>query len=343
MQSVSRMVGKLAQKVTGKAKTPPPVSLSGALALGIDAASYGEAFARTQQGWTTGLDSWQIDFLRSSDKQIILNCSRQSGKSSIMALLAVHTVTYRPNSLVLVVSPRLAQAKELFRRCLRIFKAMGKPVGVVSVTTEWLELANGARIVCLPDTEDTTRGYSDVTLLLLDEAARVADATYVSLRPMLAVSGGRLVMASTPNGRQGFFSNEWRAGADEEWRRYEITADQCPRITKQFLEQERRSMSEAAFMQEYFCEFREKEGSVFSSEDIMALQSDTLLPLFPELLVPPDPEQAPAKEHPPLPLLLGVGGMKRRRVGDRVLVTSDAIPSEEPWSTALPFSMRHTG
>jgi hypothetical protein len=57
-----------------------------------------------------------------------------------------------------------------------------------------LTLSNGARIIALPGKEETIRGFSGVTLLVIDEAARVLDDLYQACRPMLAVSGGRIIL-----------------------------------------------------------------------------------------------------------------------------------------------------
>ncbi len=72
-----------------------------------------------------------------------------------------------------------------------------------------LRLENGSRIVSLPGTEGTVRGFSGVALLIVDEASRVDDALYHAVRPMLAVSHGKLVLLSTPWGKRGFFYREW--------------------------------------------------------------------------------------------------------------------------------------
>ena len=77
-----------------------------------------------------------------------------------------------------------------------------------------LELPNGSRIVGLPGNEATVRGFSAVSLLLVDEAARVSDELYMAIRPMLAVSGGALWLMSTPFGKRGFFYETWRNGAE---------------------------------------------------------------------------------------------------------------------------------
>src|SRR5215211_1311464 len=60
-------------------------------------------------------DAWQAKLLRESmfHDRIILNCSRQSGKSTISALIALHQALYFKNSLILVLAPALRQAQEL--------------------------------------------------------------------------------------------------------------------------------------------------------------------------------------------------------------------------------------
>jgi hypothetical protein len=108
----------------------------------------------------------------------------------------------------------------------------------------------------------------------VDEAARVDDALYFAVRPMLAVSGGSLMMLSTPFGKRGVFHREWENG--EGWERYEIRATECPRISPGFLEEERKNMPERWFMQE----FVEPQGAVFAHGDVTAALDSGVRPLF---------------------------------------------------------------
>src|SRR5918911_216885 len=144
-------------------------------------------------------DPWQADVLRSTAPRVLLNCSRQSGKSTVVAILAVHTALYDPGALVLLLSPTLRQSGELFKKCIGVYQALGRPVSPQSESALQLELETGSRIVSLPGKEGTIRGYSGVRLLAIDEAAWVPNDLYVSTRPMLAVSGGRLIALSTPH------------------------------------------------------------------------------------------------------------------------------------------------
>ncbi len=179
------------------------------------------------------------------------------------------TVLLEAPALCLIVSRAQRQSGELFAdKLLPLYTALGTPVAIVQRSALSLTLANGSRIVCLPGKEETIRGYSGVRLLILDEAARVPDALYRSVRPMLAVSGGRLVGLSTPWGKAGWFFESWTGKAS--WSRVRITADQCPRISKEFLEEERAELGEHWFGQEYRVEFRDTIDQYFRGEDIDA-------------------------------------------------------------------------
>jgi hypothetical protein len=226
-------------------------------------------------------DPWQRHLLHSQAGRMLLLCARQSGKSSVAAALALQAALLRPRAPVLLLSPSLRQSGELFRKVQDLFQALGQPTGLVADNAQRLELANGSRILSLPGTEETVRGFSGVSLLVIDEAARVADSLYFAVRPMLAVSQGRLVALSTPFGKRGWFHDEWHgAGA---WERVQIVADQCPRITPEFLAEERRALGERWYRQEYLCSFEDTIDAVFAYQDIQAALNNDLQPLFPEL------------------------------------------------------------
>jgi Terminase large subunit, T4likevirus-type, N-terminal len=212
-------------------------------------------------------DVWQEDLLRSHSERVLLNCSRQSGKSTMAAIIALHTALYHPGSLILCLAPALRQSQELFAKIAGYYRDLGRPVSPVGERRLSLELQNGSRIITLPGTEKTVRGFAGASLLVLDEAARIEDELFYSTRPMLAVSGGRLIMMSTPYGQRGVFHEEWIGGSGE-WQRFRVSADQVPRISPEFLSEERRALGSRWYEQEYMCVFGELEGAIFSREAI---------------------------------------------------------------------------
>jgi hypothetical protein len=116
-----------------------------------------------------------------------------------------------------------------------------------------LQLTNKSRIVSLPSSEGTVRGFSGVSLLVVDEAAHLRDELYYAVRPMLTVTQGRLILLSTPHGGEGFFFKIWTK--QKGWLRIEISADQCPRLTPQVIEEEKASVPSWFFRQEYYNSF----------------------------------------------------------------------------------------
>jgi hypothetical protein len=225
-------------------------------------------------------DGWQQRALRSEADRLLLNCCRQSGKSTIIAALALHQAMYTPDSLTLMVSPSLRQSAELLKKALDLYRAIGRPVPSDAETVLRLELHNDSRIISLPGREQTIRGYSGVALLLADEASRIPDELMASCRPMLAVSHGRLIAASTPWGRRGWWHAEWTEGGAA-WERYEVPATSCPRISAEFLADERRALGPLFFASEYLCRFEDTLQSVFGYDDIQRALDPDLAPLFP--------------------------------------------------------------
>jgi len=216
-------------------------------------------------------DPWQRQLLSSNHQRVILNISRQAGKSTMSALIALHCALYRPDSLILLLAPALRQSQELYGKVRHFYGEIAGAPETVQETALTMRLENGSRIISLPGNEKNIRGYSGAALLIVDEAARVEDALYYSIRPMLAVSGGRLVMLSTPHGKRGIFYDAWTG--EEDWERYEINAYQVPRISEEFLLEERRSLGDWWWNQEYMCEFGDTIFQIFSTETIEQLFS----------------------------------------------------------------------
>jgi hypothetical protein len=247
------------------------VALKADLTLALDRV----AFAR-QLGIEP--DPWQVDLLRSASDRVLLNCCRQSGKSTMSAIIALHRTLYHPSSLALILAPAERQAKETFSKVAGYYRDLGYPIPSDSYRKLGMELTNGSRVEALPGSEKTVRGFSGVDLLILDEAARIDDALYHATRPMLAVSGGALIMLSTPAGKRGVFFEEWTNG--EGWERYGVPATDCPRIGEDFLEEEWRTLPTRIFRQEYECSFEDLEDQVFRFEEVEQAITPDVAPLF---------------------------------------------------------------
>src|SRR5215472_1939243 len=162
---------------------PQPTDLATMVAQGLDPVLFCE------ERLDLIPDPWQARVLRSKAPQIIQNCGRQVGKSTVVSALALHTCLYRPGALVLVIAPSQRQSRELFIKIMNFLERLEPPQATEEETKLSLQLANGSRVVTLPgDNSRTIRGYSAPALVLMDEAAFIADETFEATIPMLAAS-----------------------------------------------------------------------------------------------------------------------------------------------------------
>ena len=211
-------------------------------------------------------DAWQEQLLRSAAPQIAVCCSRQSGKSTTTAVLAAHTAVFQPRALILLISPSQRQASELLTKVRSVLRTPRLGVKLNQDAATSLELRNGSRVVSLPSSPDAIRGYSAPAMIIEDESAWVDDAVHLAMRPMLAASpNGRFIMLSTPAGKAGHF---YEAAHSPNWLRFKVTAYECPRISKEFLDNELQANGDLYFAREFMCEFSDSEFSFFGSDMI---------------------------------------------------------------------------
>lgn len=236
-------------------------------------------------------DPWQKDALRSTAPRLHLNIHRQGGKSTTTAVAAVHEALYRPGSLTLIVSPTQRQSSELFRKALVFYRLLGRPVEAETENALSLTLENGSRVISVPGSEAGIRTYS-ADLLIIDEAARVGDEVFSAISPMVAVTGGRIIAMSTPAGRRGWW---YSASLSNRWEHLVAKASECPRIHKDFLEDELASLGQTVFSQEYECQFADAAGAAFDGADIDALFSGVAPPRSEPPLAPAVPEFGPTQ------------------------------------------------
>jgi hypothetical protein len=224
-------------------------------------------------------DAWQEAAIRSQSKRQLWLVHRQGGKSTCAALKALAKATTSPGALVLLISPAQRQSAELLRRVLELRAAIPGLPEPVAEAAHKLEFPGGSRILSLPSSEGTVRGYSKVSLLVLDEASRIPDPIIAAVKPMLAISQGELVALTTPWGERGWFHEQWVNGGPD-WERTRVTAEECGRIDQGFLEEERRTHGDMIYRQEYLVEFVSDDEQVFPTTIIDRAFSPEVGPLW---------------------------------------------------------------
>jgi hypothetical protein len=219
-------------------------------------------------------DPWQGKLLREQPRRALLLCSQQSGKTTTAGLMGLHRALYNSGSLVLIVSPSQRQSAEIFRSVMAFYRKLDGATELAAESVLRAEFKNGSRIVALPGTERTVRGYSGANLIILDEASRVDDDLIGGITPMLATTNGSLIALTTPAGKIGWFYDQWIAADD--WTRVRVNASECPRISKEFLAEEMRRLGPSVFSQEYDLEFVDASDAMWSADALVFEDFPTL-------------------------------------------------------------------
>lgn len=193
---------------------------------------------------------WQERYLRETRDAVILK-GRQIGASTAGSVVAIRRARYWPGSLVAIVSPSLKQSTEVKERAKAGLLALGEHL--VRDSASILELANRSRIMSLPGSSKSVRGWS-ADLLILDEAAFIEDETFAAARATTAATGGRTIVQSTPAGPYGSFYDLWQ-DPDPRWAKFRVRSDEVSTIDPAFLAREKATMTAEMYTQEYEADF----------------------------------------------------------------------------------------
>ena len=226
-------------------------------------------------------DPWQAKILRSTGRNIIVSCGRQTGKTHTIGWKAAHHAASTRRGKAIFLSKTERQSINLMAVSRDLIRDAG--LGVETDNKTYMEFTNGCEMYALPGSEKNVRGFYGVTLLVVDEAAYTSNSLYHTIEPMVAISGGQTILLSTPAGKIGYFYDIF-SGDDERWERYRVTAYDCPRYDPEWLEWKRQTVPEDFWKREYLAEFTAPVNAVFNPDDIEAMFIDEEPPDVEDLL-----------------------------------------------------------
>jgi len=215
--------------------------------------------------WLT-LDPWQEKYINTEGNCFLL-CGRQSGKTAAMSIKFGKRAATRPNSKILMIAYTEKQAYNLFFKTLMYLEAKHQKLicrGKDKPTQHEISLTNGSQIMCYACglKGEGIRTFT-VTDLVIDEAAPMAREVFVSTMPMLSVTKGTLDISSTPRGKAGFF---YDCSKRDDFTKFYVSAENCPRHTKEFLKSQSEVMTKLEFAQEYLAKFLDELRQFFPDE-----------------------------------------------------------------------------
>lgn len=243
--------------------------------------------------WET-LDPWQKKYIGTDPgKDCFLLCSRQSGKTTAMSIKAVELCvkSFKKGAFVLILSITEKQAYIMLAKALAyaiikypkvlITKGNDKP------TKHKINFKTGTGILCYAagETGEGLRGFT-IKKLMIDEGSRMSEEFFIAVTPMLSVIGGSMDIASTPfgtknkDGSRKFF---YKCSKDDHFVKFYVSAEDCPRQSKEFLKREEERMTEAQYAQEYKAQFMEELYQYFSNsliQKVMVIPKSEVFPNF---------------------------------------------------------------
>ena len=217
----------------------------------------------------------QAEILDTPDRYLILCCNRQWGKSTTIAVKALHHAVHRDNQAIVVISRTKFQAGLLIHKLVRFALSLGFKIRRAFGERHSLLLPNGSYILAVPHNTDTSAGNT-ADVLVIDEAALVSDEVFASATPFMGRTKGSIWLLSTPRRQVGFFYNLWHA-RDNRWRRVLSTVEDCPDIDRDFLRMQQ-SIDPVRFRQDFYCEFIAPAGCLISRDALDALVDPNLDP-----------------------------------------------------------------
>ena len=220
------------------------------------------------------LDPWQKEYIAHPGNTVV-RAGRQSGKSFAESLRVALFALLNPNTSTLIIASVDRQSIELLEKVKAQIMGLAKNQIAGRPTFHKIELKNGSKIMAEPagQTGYGLRGFT-VNKLVADEAHYIPDAVFVAIRPMLATTEGTLDLLSTPRGNEGFFYDCFQS---DDFYKIHIMSKDCPRITDEFLAQEKKRMTQLEYCQEYEAEFLDSLQQFFSRELIESCFSEDRL------------------------------------------------------------------
>jgi hypothetical protein len=241
--------------------------------------------------WNWEPHTSQREFFLDEHPVKIAACGRRWGKSMAVAVDLASCAIAMPHSAQMVVSPTYDQSRIIFSYLKRFAQSPALDKACRIVHTPQPQIAFGDSEILIRTAGDdgrNLRGHG-VARIVVDEAAFVrAEIISSVLMPMLADSGRRMIMISTPFGRNYFYKASLQGSGNasernERFASFNFPSSLNPYISADYIEAQRKELPEPQFRSEYMAEFIDDSASVFSWEAIRACAVAEF--------EPPDPER----------------------------------------------------
>lgn len=207
----------------------------------------------------------QAEVLDFEGPRLILCCPRQWGKSTVIALKALHYAIHHPGHEILVVSDSEDHAGIIVQKLIANASMLGIHGRRAHGKQYSIELPNGAKVFAVAHNLSAPVGYT-AHIVIVDEAAMVDDTVFAYVSRTLARTDGAMWLLSTPRGQTGLFYNIWH-DKDTRYHKVKATLEDASYLSPAFVQEQKR-LFPATYKQDFLCEFQQAPGRLLSRERI---------------------------------------------------------------------------
>lgn len=201
-------------------------------------------------------------FANSEHKFAMVATGRQFGKSLLGQNLLLYWLLQNPNQKGAWISPIYNQCKKVFKELTNAAHHIIAEKNRADLT---IKLLNGSNIQFLSaERPDSVRGFS-FNYLIIDEAAFIKEnALTEAILPTLTAIGKKCLCISTPRSKNWFY-NYWIKGNEEnnDYISFTGTSEDNPYVDMQFIAEQKLSLPNDIYKQEYLAEFTDAGSEVF--------------------------------------------------------------------------------
>lgn len=198
--------------------------------------------------------------------------ARRTGKSSAAAVLALAKLL-EPNKQVVVVAPNFNLSSIIWDYVVQLIEEFGLETRRFNQKDHVIQLENGSTFRLLSAENRKSLVGRGAHLLIVDEAALIDNDEYFTrdLRPALSTyEDSRALFISTPRGKENYLFEYYLRGQDSdfpEWGSGLFPWHSNPRLKADDIEEARRTLPDAIFKQEFYCEWAVFEGQIYAIDE----------------------------------------------------------------------------
>lgn len=230
---------------------------------------------------------FQLEFLNilQNKRLSIALWSRQSGKSTCVAIYAIWLSIFNSHKTIGIVSNLSNSAKTILKRMKYIY--LGLPDFLKPGVREWakthVEFDNDSAIFCGSTTEDSLSGES-LSVLICDEFAKVRPSIareFWSANFPTISTGGQVIVISTPKGIGNLFHHLWVGALNEtnDFYPFKVEYWQVPGRDENWAEEEKRNIGKRQFSQEYGLQFLGSTNTLIEGEILEKISTKQYEPI----------------------------------------------------------------